>query len=119
MGDQIFEHKDVILSSGNVFKDLKYPNPEERLAKAELTRKINSIIKKRKLTQTQAAKILDISQPKVSLLSKGIVSGFSLGKLVILLNNLNQDVDIVIHEKEHTAKKPDLYAHGHLHVVYA
>lgn len=81
----------VTESSGNVFEDVGLPNPEERLAKAELTRKINAIIKKRKLTQAQAAEILGISQPKVSLLSKGIVSGFTLGKLGKILNNLRGD----------------------------
>jgi predicted XRE-type DNA-binding protein len=106
--------------SDNVFKDLGYPNPEERLAKSELTRKINNIIQERKLTQTQAAKILGIPQPKVSLLSKGIVSGFSLGKLVALLNKLDQDVDIVVHEKKYNAKKTNPHIHhGHLQVIYA
>ena len=80
---------DSQVSSGNVFKDLKCANPEERLVKAELTRKINSIIKNKKITQAKAAKILGISKPKVSLLNQGIVSGFSLGKLEELLNNLD------------------------------
>lgn len=109
----------ITASSGNVFKDLGYKNPEESLAKAELARKINSIIQKRKLTQIQAAKILGITQPKVSLLSKGIVSGFSLGKLVVLLNRLNQDVDIVIHEKAANSKIKRLHRPGHLQVIYA
>lgn len=107
-------------SSGNVFKDIGLPNAEELLAKAELIEKINSIIEDRKLTQTEAAEILGIPQPQVSLLNKGIVSGISLGKLVILLNKLNRDVDIVIHEKEKvytTTKKRNMY--GHLQVISA
>ena len=36
-------------SSGNVFADLGLPNAEDRLAKAELARKISEIIAKRRL----------------------------------------------------------------------
>ena len=49
-------------SSGNVFADLGILNPEEALAKAEIASKIHDIIKEKKLTQAQAAKILEISQ---------------------------------------------------------
>jgi predicted XRE-type DNA-binding protein len=105
------------VTSNNVFKDLGFANPEERLAKSKLTDKINSILGKRKLTQTEAAEILGIPQPKVSLLNRGIVSGFSLGKLMTLLNKLNQDVDIVIREKANTRK--NAHTLGHIQVVYA
>ena len=49
-------------SSGNVFADLGLPNPEERLAKAELARQIRAIIEERELTQVQAGAILGIAQ---------------------------------------------------------
>jgi len=38
------KNKNITPSSGNVFADLGLPNPEERLAKAELARQINNII---------------------------------------------------------------------------
>lgn len=83
-------------SSGNVFADLGIPNPEEALAKAEIALKIGDIIKKKKLTQAQAAKILKISQPKVSLLLRGYLTNFSLERLLRFLNDLGQDVYISI-----------------------
>lgn len=87
------EHEE---SSGNVFADLGLPNPEEALAKAEVTRQIAKIIKKRRLTQTKAAKILGIDQPKVSALLHGYLTGFSLERLFRFLNDLGQDVSIAI-----------------------
>lgn len=108
----------IEVGSGNVFKDLGYGNHEERLAKAELARQINVVIKRRKLTQAKAAEVIGIPQPKVSLLSKGVVSGFSLGKLMTLLNRLDQDIDIVIREKS-TVRKTHNHAVGHLRVVCA
>ncbi len=83
-------------SSGNVFADLKIPNPEEALAKAEVASKIYKVIKKKKLTQTKAAKILKISQSKISLLLRGYLTNFSLERLFRFLNDLGQDVYICI-----------------------
>lgn len=83
-------------SSGNVFADLGIENPEEALAKSELARQIANIIKKKKLTQKQAAKILEIDQPKISALIRGRLRSFSLERLIRFLNELGQDVSIMI-----------------------
>jgi len=83
-------------SSGNVFADLGIPNPEEALAKSEIAMKIHDIIKSKKLTQAKAAKILKISQPKVSLLLRGFLTDFSLERMLRFLNDLGQDVYISI-----------------------
>lgn len=83
-------------SSGNVFADLGVPNPEEALAKAKIVSKIYEIIKKKKLIQAKVAKILKISQPKVSLLLRGYLADFSLERLLRFLNDLGQDVYISI-----------------------
>src|ERR1700676_4887928 len=89
-------------SSGNVFADLGIPNPEGALAKAEIAMKIHELIKKKKLTQAKAAKILKISQPKVSLLLRGHLTDFSLERLLRFLNDLGQDVYISIVPTSHS-----------------
>ena len=83
-------------SSGNVFADLGIENPEEALTKSELVRQIAKIIKKRKLTQKQAAEILGVDQPKISALIRGRLRSFSLERLIRFLNELGQDVSIMI-----------------------
>lgn len=83
-------------SSGNVFADLGIENPEEALAKSELARQISKLIKKKKLTQKQAAEILGIDQPKISALIRGKLRSFSLERLIRFLNKLGQDVSIMI-----------------------
>ena len=88
-------------SSGNVFADLGVPNPEKALAKSQLVWEITKIIKKRKLTQFQVAKILKIAQPKVSLLLRGYLKSFSLERLLRFLNDLGQDVYIAITPSSH------------------
>ncbi len=52
--------KKVTEGSGNVFKDLGFPDSEEMLTKVEPTRQIYTIIKARGLTQTAAAKLLGL-----------------------------------------------------------
>ncbi len=86
-------------SSGNVFADLGLPEPEDRIAKAELARNISSIISRRKLTQKAAAELLSIDQPKVSALLRGKLAGFSLERLIRFLNVLGRDVEIMVKPK--------------------
>jgi len=98
------EENKVDVSSGNVFADLGLSNPEERLLKAELVRKISEIITNLNLTQVQAAEILGIDQPKVSLLIRGRLSGFSTDRLIAYLNKLGSDVEITIKPKSENRK---------------
>ena len=87
---------DYVVSSGNVFADLGLPNPEEALAKAEPANKISELIRDRKLTQAKAAKALGIDQPKVSMLLRGRLTGFSLERLMRFLLLLGQDIKISV-----------------------
>ena len=105
--------EDVITSSGNVFEDLGLSEPSDRLAKAELARKIAEIITKRHLNQADAAKLLGVDQPKVSSVMNGRLSGFSLERLIHFLNVLGREVQIVVKQK------PRSQAMGRLQVVCA
>jgi len=87
---------DYTVSSGNVFADFGLPNPEEALAKAELANKIILLIRKRGLTQLQAAKVLGVDQPKVSALFRGNLTGFSIERLMRFLLLLGQDIKITV-----------------------
>jgi predicted XRE-type DNA-binding protein len=89
-------HPEVEPSSGNVFADLGFPNPEEALLKAELAGRILRLVTERKLTQKKVAAILDVDQPKVSAILRGKLGGFSTERLFRFLNALGQDVEIVI-----------------------
>lgn len=82
--------------STNVFADLGYANPEEMLAKAQLVSRISDLIKQRHLTQSEAATLLGIDQPKVSRLLRGQLSGFSYERLLKFLNVLGCDIEIII-----------------------
>jgi predicted XRE-type DNA-binding protein len=83
-------------SSGNVFADLNLPHADDLLAKAELAAKIIAEIQRRRLTQSQAAAILGIDQPKVSALKQGKLSGVSIERLMRLVLRLGRDIEITV-----------------------
>lgn len=88
------QENNILSSSGNIFADLELANSSELLIKAELVRQISQLVGARKLTQTEAAEILGIDQPKVSALLRGKLSGFSTERLFRFLNALGSDVEI-------------------------
>jgi predicted XRE-type DNA-binding protein len=89
----------VTESSGNVFADLGFPEPEEELTKAQLASHIRRIIQRRRLTQVAAAALIGVDQPKVSALLNGRLANFSSERLMRLLTALGHDVEITIKAK--------------------
>ena len=75
-------------SSGNVFKDLGLPEPEEKLAKAKLAYKINRLIATQEMTQKEAAVFLEISRYKMTQLRNGRLNNFTIEHLTSLLEKL-------------------------------
>jgi predicted XRE-type DNA-binding protein len=97
--------------SGNVFADIGLPEPVQRLAKADLAIRISEAIRARRLTQTRAAHILKIDQPKISRLLRGQLSGFSTERLMHFLTLLGRDIEITIKPAPRSRRQ------GHLRVV--
>lgn len=83
-------------SSGNVFADLGLDDAGEHLIKAGLVVNISRIIRKRRLTQSAAAQIMGIDQPKVSAMLAGQFRGYSVERLMRFLVALGHDVEIVV-----------------------
>ncbi|MFZ5953370.1 MAG: helix-turn-helix domain-containing protein [Candidatus Rifleibacteriota bacterium] len=73
-------------SSGNVFFDLGFSNEKSEILalRTDLMSEIRKWIKDRKLTQVEAAKILNISQSRVSDLVTGKWEKLGLEMLIIL-----------------------------------
>ena len=93
------KHK-IEIGCGSAYADLGYKNHEEMGTKADLTIEIKKEIKKKKLTQIKAAKLLSISQPKLSELLRGRFRGYSVERLMHFLTELGKDVNIIISSKK-------------------
>ena len=96
---------DYEISSGNVFRDLGLPDAEELDIKANLAIEIGQIIRRRGLTQSRAAAVLGVDQPRVSALMRGHLEKFSMEKLCDFLRALGCDVDIRIQERKRAAAR--------------
>lgn len=94
----------ITRGTGNVFADLGFPDAAERQAKLRLAYTLNQLLDGRKLSQAEAAKVLGVSQPKISALRNYKLAGFSVERLMNLLTALDQDVEIVIRKKPRSRK---------------
>ncbi len=88
--------EDITPSTGNVFADLGLPDPETDLAKANLVHAVADIIRKRGLSQKDAAKLLGTDQAKVSAILRGRITGFSTDRLLRFLARLGHNVTITV-----------------------
>ncbi len=92
--ESVPENIEYEVGSGNVFADFGFKNPKEANAKSDLALLLRAIIKKRKLTQAQAAKLMKIDQPKVSRIVRGLLSEFTIERLMNYLISLGCDLEI-------------------------
>jgi predicted XRE-type DNA-binding protein len=85
---------EIEVGSDNVFADLGLDDAPELKLKAAIVGEINSILRRRHLTQVRASELLGLTQPKISALKNGRLRGFSLEKLLELMVKLDRDVEI-------------------------
>jgi len=104
------EEVTVTHGSGNIFADLDLPDADDLLAKANLALHIRHTIKARKLTQTKAASLLGLDQPKVSLIMNGRLEGFSTDRLMRFLNDLGCDIQISVSAPHPAARGHVMFA---------
>jgi predicted XRE-type DNA-binding protein len=83
-------------SSGNVLTDLGLPDADELSAKTVLALRLNEILDRRDVTQAEAARLLGMTQPKVSALRNYKLRGISLERLMLGLVALDHSVEIVV-----------------------
>jgi len=83
-------------SSGNVFLDIGFPpgKAEHLRVRAHLMMAIEQLIEARGLTQTRAARLFGVTQPRVSDLVRGRIEVFSIDALVEMLGRAGIEVSI-------------------------
>jgi predicted XRE-type DNA-binding protein len=80
----------------NVLVDLGFEDAEELSVKAALAVKLNELIDKRGLSQTDTATITGMTQPKISQVRNYKLQNISLERLMHALVSLDQHVEIVV-----------------------
>ncbi len=92
-------------AKGNVFRDLGFgPEEAENLRiRADLMIALSKLIENRGLTQVQAAKLLGVSQPRVSDLVRGKIERFSVDTLIGMLGAAGVRVRVTTRERARVA----------------
>jgi predicted XRE-type DNA-binding protein len=85
-------------SSGNVFSDLGFAEDEAENLKirADLMIELTKLIETLALTQAAAAKLLGVTQPRVSDLMRGKIDRFSVDGLIAMLGHAGVCVSIAV-----------------------
>jgi predicted XRE-type DNA-binding protein len=87
---------EVQRGSDNVFADLGLADAEKLKIKTGLVIEIRKAMRSRELTQQEAAKLMGISQPKVSDMMRGDFTNLSERKLMDCLTRLGYDIEITV-----------------------
>jgi predicted XRE-type DNA-binding protein len=82
--------------TNNVLVDLGFEDAEELTAKASLAVKLNELVERRGLSQTEVAEITGMTQPKVSQVRRYKLQNISLERLMHALVSLDQRVEIIV-----------------------
>lgn len=88
----------VTPSTGNVFRDLGFGREEAEhlLIRADLLIEVQKLIASRGLRQREVAKLLGVSQPRVSDLLRGRIDLFSTDVLIDMLVRLGARVRLTV-----------------------
>src|SRR3954447_17733720 len=88
----------VMSSTGNVFRDLGFSKEESEhlLVRADLLIQVQKAITSRRLKQSEAAKVLRVTQPRVSDLLRGRIDLFSTDALIDMLARLGIRVRLMV-----------------------
>jgi predicted XRE-type DNA-binding protein len=87
----------------NMYAHFGLPNADVLKARADLKIRLRQVIMDRKLTQTQVAKLLGVSQPHVSHIMAGKLKKASMESLMGYLNKMGVEIDILARSKSSKA----------------
>ncbi|MDR6729757.1 putative XRE-type DNA-binding protein [Delftia lacustris] len=92
----MMHRQDSSQGTANVLVDLGFEDAQELSAKTVLAMKLNELMDKRGLSQTEAAGITGMTQPKISQVRRYKLQNISLERLMQALVSLDQQVEIVV-----------------------
>jgi predicted XRE-type DNA-binding protein len=95
----------------SAYQELGFSDAGEMLVKAKLVLQIAEILRDRNWSQQHAAKVLGMTQPKLSKMLRGQFRGVSEMKMMDCLVRLGREVKIVVGpERKKTAGRLDVVA---------
>ena len=87
---------ETVRGSGNVFRDLGLPNPEVEQLKAILAANIVAVLDKQSLSVRRAHELTGFAAADFSRVRQAKLARFTIDRLIMMLDRLNQDVEVKI-----------------------
>ncbi len=87
-----------VVSAENVFRDLGFDDAaaENLKLRSTLMQRVEKFVKQSNMTQSEAASVLGVTQPRLNQLLKGKIQLFSLDALVNMLANAGMRVTLTV-----------------------
>jgi predicted XRE-type DNA-binding protein len=87
-----------VVSTENIFRDLGFDDAEAENLKlrSTLMQRVEKFVKQSNMTQSEAASVLGVTQPRLNQLLKGKIQLFSLDALVNMLANAGMRVTMTV-----------------------
>lgn len=89
----------------SAYAELRFPDAPEMLLKAQLVMRIAKIINERGWNQQQAAKVIGVTQPRLSKMLRGQFRGISEAKMMDCLIRLGCEVKILVGPRRKSAPR--------------
>ena len=91
-----------VKSSGNVFEDLGFDPAEAEVlkVKAQLKIELEKEVKRRKLSQAAAAKLVGVDRPMLNKVMTGKLTDVTIDKMVQMNSRLGKSVDVKVKRQQ-------------------
>ena len=97
--------KETIRGTGNVFRDLKVPNPDLEQLRSILAARIIRVLDEKGLSVRRAHEITGIAAADFSRIRQAKLGRFTIDRLMAILNRLGQKVEVSVTIHARAARK--------------
>ena len=106
------EKIEVVRGSGNVFRDVGFPNPDVEQAKAILSAEIIKALDSRKLSVRKAQASTKVQAADFSRIRNADLNRFTIDRLMTILNKLEPEADINMEVRYPAKRKKQIAKEG-------
>lgn len=98
------EDMKVVHGSGNVFRDVGFPNPDVEQAKAMLSAEIIKVLNSRKLSVRKAQTLTKVQAADFSRIRNADLKRFTIDRLMTILNKLSPEMEVSMKVRSRSKK---------------
>ncbi|MBF0457561.1 MAG: XRE family transcriptional regulator [Nitrospirae bacterium] len=101
---------ELILGSGNVFRDFGRPDASAEQVRAIMAAKIIGVLDERKLTTREAERLTGVSHSEFSRIRNARLRRFTIDRMITILEKLDEDIEVDITFKSRHSLQKEVHA---------